>query len=74
MFEGVEESDEMIRMFEASRDYRIFLHTLAIAHLKVGGNGIIPDEVVKFIESCYHNGIRFKVFLSKEVEDYETGD
>lgn len=74
MFKKLVGNDERVSMLESYRDCEIFLHTLAIAHLKVGGNGVIPDEVDKFIESCYLNGIRFKVSLVKEADDYETGN
>lgn len=43
------------------KEVLIFLHELAIAHLKKSGNGEIPQEVVDFIKSCYQNGITFKV-------------
>ena len=43
------------------KEVLIFLHELAIAHLKKGGNGDIPQEAVDFIKSCYQNGITLKV-------------
>jgi len=72
MFKRLKERDELNHMLDAYRDCDIFLHRLAIAHLKVGGSGVIPDEVKKFIERCYVNGIRFKVSLVEEADDYET--
>lgn len=44
-----------------NKEVLIFLHELAIAHLKKNGNGEIPQQVVDFIKSCYKNGITFKV-------------
>ena len=73
MFKDIGKSNERVSMFEAIRDCQIFMHKLAIAHSEVGGSGVVPDEVVEFIEKCYINGIRFKVSLLKEADDYETG-
>lgn len=46
---------------EIDKNSLIFLHELAIAHLKKGGNGDIPQEAVDFIKSCYQNGITLQV-------------
>lgn len=51
----------MAVMGKNDKEVLIFLHELAIAHLKKGGNGDIPQEAVNFIKSCYQNGITFKV-------------
>ena len=51
----------MAYMGRNDREVLIFLHELAIAHLKKGGNGEIPQQAVDFIKSCYQNGITFQV-------------
>lgn len=44
-------------------DAELFMSRLKGALLYRGGNGEIPQEVRKFITSCYLNEITFKIIL-----------
>ena len=47
-------------------DAELFISRLKGALLYRGGNGEIPQEVIKFITNCYWNNITFKVILDKD--------
>lgn len=44
----------------------LFLNRVRLAHIEVGGDGIIPEELSKWVEGCYQNGIRFQVYVEKK--------
>lgn len=50
-------------MNDKNLDAELFMSRLKGALLYRGGNGEIPQEVRKFITSCYWNEITFKVII-----------
>lgn len=50
-------------MNDKNLDAELFMSRLKGALLYRGGNGEIPQEVRKFITSCYWNRITFKIIL-----------